>query len=105
MPSQSHTRPRKLAWWSGGLLSSQTQSVFGTNKKQVAVLNFDDKTVFDRTRHINSRALYFSKTETVKGCFDRAGKLCYCDENFDDIMSVKDVGLRGEKILKTYCAR
>ena len=61
--------------------------------------------MFDRTRHINSRALYFSKTETVKGCFERAGKLCYYDENFDDIMSVKDVGLRGEKNLENIlCA-
>ncbi len=94
--------------WHGGVedyYQAKLKVFLGQTKKQVAVLNFDDKTVFDRTRHINSRALYFSKTETVKGCFERAGKLCYYDENFDDIMSVKDVGLRGEKNLENIlCA-
>lgn len=94
--------------WHGGVedyYQAKLKVFLGQTKKQVAVINFDDKTVFDRTRHINSHALYFSKTETVKGCFERAGKLCYCDENFDDIMSVKDVGLRGEKNLENIlCA-
>ena len=94
--------------WHGGVedyYQAKLKVFLGQTKKQVAVLNFDDKTVFDRTRHINSHALYFSKTETVKGCFERTGKLCYCDENFDDIMSVKDVGLRGEKNLENIlCA-
>ena len=94
--------------WHGGVedyYQAKLKVFLGQTKKQVAVLNFDDKTVFDRTRHINSHALYFSKTETVKGCFERAGKLCYCDENFGDIMSVKDVGLRGEKNLENIlCA-
>lgn len=94
--------------WHGGVedyYQAKLKVFLGQTKKQIAVINHDDKTVFDRTRHINSRALYFSKTETVKGCFERAGKLCYFDENFDDIMSVKDVGLRGEKNLENIlCA-
>lgn len=94
--------------WHGGVeeyYQAKLKVFLGQTKKQIAVINHDDKTMFDRTRHINSRALYFSKTETVKGCFQRDGKLCYCDENFDDIMSVKDVGLRGEKNLENIlCA-
>lgn len=74
-------------------------------KKQVAIINYDDKIVFERTKHICSSILYFSKTQTVKGCFQRDGKLCFCDGNFDDVMNVKDVSLRGEKNLENVmCA-
>lgn len=94
--------------WHGGVekyYQAKLKVFLGQTKNQIAVINFDDKNVFDRTRHINSRALYFSKFNTVKGCFQRDGKICYCDQNFDDVMRVDDILLKGDKNLENVmCA-
>lgn len=74
-------------------------------KKQISIINLDDKNSVERTKHLSSNTYFFSKSNTCRGSFTRDEKVCFCDGDFDDVMDAKSVGLRGEKNLENIlCA-
>ena len=79
--------------------------IFNNQEKRYSVLNNDDKVVYEFSKHLTSKLFYFSKQQMVKGSYIRDGKVCFFNEDFDDLISLEKIKLLGEKNLENVlCA-
>lgn len=94
--------------WHGSLsnyFNAKLKIFNNQTKKQIAIINADDNNVCCKTKHLLSNVFSFSKSEMVKGCFVRNNKICYYEKNFEDIIDISEILLKGEKnIENVLCA-
>lgn len=81
------------------------QRVFiNQEKEDVAILNYDDQIVRNFSKTINSNIYYFSTKQKVKGTYVLDGYIVCEINNFEKIMPVKDLNIKGEHNLSNALA-